>query len=130
MRTEDFAYVVTTQQSFDEAVVSVLRVIEQKGWALFGIYDVGERLAAKGFTREPLKIIEVCSAKHAAGFLETDTLASLCMPCKVNVFEESGEVKIASMRPSVMTQFFPEVDAESAAVAERDIREIVDVAAR
>ncbi len=74
MRTEDFAYVVTTRKSFDDAVVAVLKAVDQKGWALFGVYDVRERLAAKGFGQEPLKIIEVCSAKHASRFLEKNKL--------------------------------------------------------
>ncbi len=35
MKTEDFAYVVKTEKSFDEAVISVLKAVEQKSWALF-----------------------------------------------------------------------------------------------
>ena len=69
MRVEDFAYIVETKKNFDEAVVSVLKAVEKKGWTLFQIYDVKERLAAKGFTQKPLKIIEICSGKYANQFL-------------------------------------------------------------
>jgi len=65
MKTNDFAYIAETEKSFDEAVVSVLKAVEQKGWSLFQIYDIKERLAAKGFEQKPLKIIEICSGKHA-----------------------------------------------------------------
>ena len=78
MKQEDFAYIVETEKSFDEAVVSVLKAVEQKGWVLFQIYDVKERLAAKGFKQEPLKIIEICSGKYANQFLNKNRLISLC----------------------------------------------------
>ena len=97
MKQEDFAYIIETEKSFDEAAVSVLKAVEQKGWALFQIYDVKERLAAKGFKQKPLKIIEICSGKYANQFLNKNRLISLCMPCKINVAEESGKVKIIGM---------------------------------
>jgi len=126
MKIEDFAYVVETEKGFDEAVVSVLKAVEQKGWALFQVYDVRERLAAKGFNHERLKIIEVCSAKHASKFLNKNKLISLCMPCKINVIQESGKVKIAGMNPVMISQFFPEVSPGETEEAEKDIKEIID----
>ena len=126
MNTKDFAYIVATKKSFDEAVVSVLRAVEQKGWSLFQIYDVRERLAAKGFSQGPLKIIEICSGKHAHQFLAKNRLVSLCMPCKINVLEDRGKVSIAGIRPAMISQFFPEISPAEAAQAERDILEIID----
>jgi len=128
MNVDDFAYIVETEKSFDEAVVSVLKAVEQKSWALFQIYDVKERLAAKGFEQKPLKIIEICSGKHANYFLNKNRMISLCMPCKINVMEENGKVKIVGMKPTMISQFFPEVSQEEAKEVEKDIREIVDIA--
>ena len=128
MKTEDFAYIVETEKSFDQAVVSVLKVVEQKGWALFQIYDVKERLAAKGFEQKPLNIIEICSGKHAINFLYKNRIISLCMPCKINVLEDNGKVKIVGMNPTMISQFFPEVSREEAENVEKDIKEIVDAA--
>lgn len=126
MNINDFAYIVPTNKTFDEAVVAILKAVEQKGWALFQTYDIKERLAAKGFLQQPLKIIEICSGKYANAFLNKNRLVSLCMPCKINVFEDNGEVKIAGMRPSIMPQFFPEIDPGFAAEAEKDLKEIID----
>jgi len=126
MKTDDFAYIVETKKGFDEAVVSVLKAVEQKGWALFQVYDVKERLAAKGFSQKPLKIIEICSGKYANQFLSKNRLISLCMPCKINVLEEDGKVKIAGMKPTMISQFFPEVDRKEAEQAEKDVIEMVD----
>ncbi|MBI5390546.1 DUF302 domain-containing protein [Candidatus Woesearchaeota archaeon] len=126
MKTDDFAYIVETKKSFDDAVVSVLRAVEQKGWNLFQIYDVKERLAAKGFQQQPLKIIEICSGKYANQFLTKNRLVSLCMPCKINVIADNGTVKIAGMKPTMISQFFPEVDLKEAELVEKDIIEMVD----
>src|SRR3990167_6590729 len=126
MKTEDFAYIVETEKSFEEAVVSVIKAVEQKNWALFNVYDVKERLAAKGFTQAPLNIIEICSGKHANQFLSKNRLISLCMPCKINVLEENGKVKIIGMKPTIISQFLPEVSREEAKEVEKDIKEIID----
>ena len=126
MKTDDFAYIIETKKSFDDAVVSVLKAVEQKGWALFQIYDVKERLAAKGFSQKPLKIIEICSGKYANQFLNKNRLISLFMPCKINVLEENGKVKIAGMKPTMISQFFSEVDKKEAEQVEKDVIEMVD----
>jgi uncharacterized protein (DUF302 family) len=128
MDLNDFAYVVETQKSFDEAVVAVLKAVEQKGWALFQIYDVKERLAAKGFDQQRLKIIEICSGKYANAFLNKNRLISLCMPCKINVIEDDGVIKIAGMKPTMISQFFPEIAPEETESAEKDLKEMVDQA--
>ena len=126
MNIDDFAHIVETKKSFDDAVVSVLKAVEQKGWTLFQIYDVKERLAAKGFSQEPLKIIEICSGKYANQFLNKNRLISLCMPCKINVLDENGNVKIVGMKPTMISQFFSEVDRKEAEQVEKDVIEMVD----
>ena len=126
MRVEEFAYIAETKKGFDDAVVSVLKAVEQKGWTLFQIYDVKERLAAKGFEQKPLKIIEICSGKYANQFLNKNRLISLCMPCKINVLEENEKVKIVGMKPTMISQFFSEVDKKEAEQVEKDVIEMVD----
>ena len=126
MKAEDFAYIVETEKSFCEAVVSVLKAVEQKGWSLFQIYDVKERLAAKGFEHNSLKIIEICSGKYANRFLNKNRLISLFMPCKINVLEENRRIKIVGMKPTMISEFFPEVSKEEAEEVEKDIVEIVN----
>ena len=126
MKIEDFAYIAETEKEFDEAVVSVRRAVENKGWVIFQVYDYKEILAVKGFKQKPLKIIEICSGKYADRFLNKNRLTSLCMPCKINVLEEDGKVKIVGMKPTMISQFFPEVGREEAVEAEKAIKEIID----
>ena len=126
MKTEEFAYLVETERNFDDAVISVRRAVENKGWAIFQVYDYREILAVKGFKQKPLKIIEICSGKYANQFLNKNKLTSLCMPCKINVLEEDEKVKIMGMKPTIISQFFPEVSRQEAEEVEKDIKEIID----
>ena len=126
MKTEDFISEVETEKSFDEAVVSVRKSVENKKWAVFQVYDYKEILAAKGFEQKPLKIIEICSGKYANQFLNKNRLTSLCMPCKINVLGENGEVKIIGMKPTIISEFFPEISKEEVEKAEKEIKEIID----
>ncbi|OIO41592.1 hypothetical protein COU56_03190 [Candidatus Pacearchaeota archaeon CG10_big_fil_rev_8_21_14_0_10_31_9] len=128
MKTEDFAYIVETEKNFDESVVSVLRAVEQKGWSLFNVYDIKERLRAKGFEQAPLKIIEICSGKYANNLLNKNKLVSLCMPCKINVVEDDGKVKIIGMKPTMMPEFFKEISKEDAEEVEKHIIDIINLA--
>ncbi|MEW6721769.1 MAG: DUF302 domain-containing protein [Candidatus Micrarchaeota archaeon] len=126
MKNEDFAYTVETKKSFDEAVVSVLKAVDQKGWTVFNVYDIRERLAAKGFTHEPMKIIEVCSGKHANQFLRKNRLVSLCLPCKIVVFADAGKVMIAGMMPMMLAELFPQISKAEAEAVGSEVRGIVD----
>ena len=40
--------------------------------------------------------------------------------------EENGYVKIIGMKPTMISQFFPEVSKKEAEEVEKDIKEIVD----
>ncbi len=128
MRTEDFVYIANTEKGFEDAVVSVMKTVEQKGWTIFGIHDVRERLAAKGFEQPPLKIIEICKGKYANHLLNKDRLISVCMPCKINVLEDGAHVRIVGMRPTMITMLFPEVKREDVEEVEKELKEIIEAA--
>jgi len=126
MTPEELMYEVETRKSVSQASVAVLKAVEQKGWTVFGVYDVQERLASKGFEQKPLRIIEICSGKYAHQFLNKNRRVSLCMPCKINVLEDEGTVKILGMRPTMVSQFFPEISRQEAEQAEKDLIGIID----
>ena len=130
MKSEDFCYVVESNKNFEDSVIAILKSVEEKGWALFNVYDVRERLAAKGFFNEKLKIIEICSAKYAYKFLRKNKLISLCMPCKINIIEDRGKVNIVAMRVSFMAEFFEGITKEETLEIENDVKEIIDNATK
>src|SRR3989338_2247848 len=106
----NFDYTQTTSKSFDSAVKNVEEEITKAGMRVLYIHDVQKSLNEKGFEREPFKIVKFCNAKYANDFLHADIKIGLCMPCKINVYTKDGQTFISGMRPTVLSQFFPDAD--------------------
>ncbi len=47
MKIEDFIYIVETEKKFDEAVISILRAVESRGWTLFNVYDIRRKIGCE-----------------------------------------------------------------------------------
>jgi uncharacterized protein (DUF302 family) len=125
MRT--FERTVTTEKSFDEAVAAVEQKATEKGFRVLHTHDVAATLAEKGFSRDPLKIVEICNARYASEVLAKDVRISLMLPCPISVYVEGGATHISTMLPTAISDFFPEAGiADQAAQVERIVLEIVE----
>lgn len=123
----ELIYQVGTEKSFDEAVEAVEAQTSVHGFRVLDTHDYQAILAGKGFTRGPLKIIEVCGAEIAHNVLQEEGLFSLMMPCRITVYIEDGKTKINTLRPTAMLQMFQKpVLEEYAEQAEEILIEIID----
>jgi uncharacterized protein (DUF302 family) len=111
-----FAYVVNTGKSVDEATRAVEDEAAAKGLRVLHTHDLGALLAEKGFPREPLRIVEVCNAKFSSEALAKDVSVALMMPCPIVVYAQEGKTQISTMLPSVLPDFFPGKGLEPLAV--------------
>jgi len=109
---EDFEYTVETEKAFDEAVASVEAASKDKGFGILHIHDVKATLAAKGFERDPLKIIEICSARFAHDALAKDIRVGLMLPCRITVYTHGSKCFISAFRPVVIKDLLPEAGLE------------------
>ncbi len=126
---EELDYTVTSAKPFDQAVEAVLEEAKRQGFGVLHIHDVQATLAAKGFARGPLKIIEVCHPKHAFEVLARNPKISLMLPCPVSVYEEAGAVCVSALKPMLMGSFYPEAGIKATAAAvDSAVRAIVDAA--
>ena len=116
----DFVYTVETEKSVEEAVAALQAAAEAHGFRVLFIHDVQETLAAKGFAREPLRILEVCNAKYAYQVLEADIDLALMLPCAISVYEREGKRFLSTMRPTAMSALFPHADIATVAQAVED----------
>jgi uncharacterized protein (DUF302 family) len=123
-------YTVPTEKSYDEAVAAVEAAASLHNFRVTFVHDVAQTLRERGFEREPLCIVEICNAKYASEVLAEDVLIGLMLPCPVMVYEQDGDVLISTMRPTLISGFFPEAEVEDvAAEVEAKIFRIVDEAA-
>ncbi len=122
-------YSVETGKSFEEAVLAVEQSTAEHGFRVLYVHDVAATLAEKGFSREPLKIIEICNARYANEVLQKDIRAALMLPCPISVYTEQGRTYISTMLPTVLVDFFPESHLEAPAGAvEAAVRSIMEKA--
>jgi len=122
-------YTVESRKPFDEAVKAVEEQSAAKGFGVLYTHDVAGTLAAKGFRREPLKIVEICNARLANEALAKDPRLSLMLPCPISVYTQDGKTFISTLLPLAIPRFFPDAGAESiAAEVEEAVLEIVNEA--
>ena len=125
----NFAYTQSSQKSFDDVVRGVQDAVAAKGFRVLHVHDVQATFADKGITREPYRIIEVCNVKYANQAITADPLVGLMMPCKINVWTEKGETKIALLLPSLLADFFPQANLGNLGrEVETILRDVVDTA--
>ena len=124
-------YEKESSRSFDDVVADVEKLTAEKMFRVLHVHDVQATVAAKGFEREPLKIIEICNAKFAYEALGKNMDVSLFMPCKINVYTEGGKTRIKAMRPAAIAEFMPGSGLEELATSvDKIVTEIVDAAAQ
>lgn len=126
---DKFEYTVTTNKPFQEAVDAVEKKTVEMGFRVLHTHDFAATLAEKGFSREPLKLVEICNAKYASRVLEKDVKASLMLPCPISVYVQGGKTHISTLLPTSIAHFFPNAGIESiAAEVETAVLRIVEAA--
>lgn len=126
----DMDYTLVSANSFDTTVQAVLDETEAAGFRVQFVHDVSATLAEKGFKRERLTIVELCNARHAHAVLAADVRIGLLLPCPIMVFAEGDVVKVSTMKPTLIAQFFPAAElGDTPAEVERAIMGIMERAA-
>ena len=124
-----FEHTVTTEKTFEEAVLAIEAKSAAMGFRVLHTHDVAATLAEKGFPREPLKIIEICNAKYASQVLNKDVKISLMLPCPISVYVQGGKTEISTLLPSSIAAFFPRAGIEGlAAEVESVVLRIIEEA--
>lgn len=114
-------YTVTSSKGFDQTVEAVKEGTAEAGFRVLAVHDLAATLAEKGFPREPVTIVEVCSAKYSSQVLAADVKIGLMLPCPIMVYAEQDQVRITTMRPTVIEGFFPQSNIEAVAKQVEDI---------
>lgn len=121
-RLVEHAYKRAGSRTFSQTIEAVEQSVRSHGFVVHASYDIGGAVVAKGFAIRPLVILEV--GPDGEGFQQP---LSLVLPCRINIYEEAGEVVVAALRPTVFVAVYPEHDLEEIANdIERIIMRIVD----
>jgi uncharacterized protein (DUF302 family) len=113
-----------------EVVQKLEEAAKANKFGVIGTINLTERIQAKGVDFVPqCVVIEVCNPVQAKKVLESNMAISTALPCRISVYEESGKVKVATLRPTAMLGLFGSPDlAPVAQSVEESVVRIIDTA--
>jgi len=80
------------------------------------VHNLKQKMADKGVEFGPQCVIaELCNPKQAKKVLEGNMAISTALPCRISIYEESGKVKVATIKPTVLLDMFDQPQLESVA---------------
>lgn len=92
---------------FDETVAALEKAVTDAGWSLKPTEDMNEQLEAHGFgCPHRVKAVRLCKAGYAKEVLTSDPYVATMMPCSFAVYEQNGEVYVATTNKGLMGKMF------------------------
>ncbi len=94
-------YIVTTEKSIEQAVKDLEEAVTRNKFGVLHIHDLKATMKNKGidFPHE-CRIFEVCNPQKANAVLTNDMSLNMALPCRISVWEENGQVKIGTLKPT------------------------------
>ena len=99
----DLKFELETNKTFDEAVASITKSLEEQKFGVLWKLNFKEKLHEKGvdFDRN-FMILEVCNPHKAKEVLSNHIDVGYFLPCKVAVYEDKDTIKIGMVRPKIL----------------------------
>jgi len=94
-------YIIETDKTPAVAVEDLRAAVAKHGFGVLHAYDLQETLNSKGFPLpHACHILEVCNPEQASKLLTEDIGMNIALPCRISVYEENGQTKIATALPT------------------------------
>jgi uncharacterized protein (DUF302 family) len=94
-------YIIETKKTPAAAVEDLRASVAKHGFGVLHAYDLQETLNSKGFPLpHACHILEVCNPEQASKVLTEDIGMNIALPCRISVYEENGQTKIATALPT------------------------------
>jgi uncharacterized protein (DUF302 family) len=118
--------VVKSSKTVAEIEKAFPEVCARHQFGVLGTINIRQKLNDKGlpFDRECL-IFEVCNPQQAKKVLDDNIAIATALPCRIAVYEEGGETRIATIKPTALLGLFP--NPELTPVAQEVERTIIKI---
>lgn len=121
--------VTPSPMSFPDTVEAFEAQAKDAGWSVLNKNYMSGVLSQRGFTLDPVVIIDVCSGQYSARILEEDAFrpVSAFMPCRVSIYQDSqGDVFISRMNVPAFLPMMPDEVAEVMELSSNEIEAIIE----
>ena len=96
-------FVVNTDKSFDTACADLQTAVANHKFGVMAVNDLGKTLRSKGINFiENCCVFEVCNPQQAAKVLACDMALNVVLPCRISVYTDAGQTRIAMIRPTAI----------------------------
>ncbi|WP_026279998.1 DUF302 domain-containing protein [Thioalkalivibrio sp. ALJ16] len=115
--------------SFPDTLAAFEHEVSEAGWSILNRNNMAGTLSERGFTIDPVVILDVCSGRYSAQILENDAYrpVSAFMPCRVSIYQDAaGDVFIARMNVPDFLPMMPEGVAEVMEKSSEEIEAIIE----
>lgn len=94
-------YIVTTEKTVEQAVKDLEDAVVRNKFGILHVHDLKATMKKKGidFPHE-CRIFEVCNPQKAKAVLTNDMSLNMALPCRISVWEENGQVRIGTLKPT------------------------------
>ncbi len=125
--------VIQSSKSFSETLRAFREEAGKAGWSILNENNMAGVLSVRGFTLDPVVILDVCSGQYSARILSNDDYrpVSAFMPCRVSIYQTAdGKVFVARMNTSAFTDMMPPEVAEVMSASDQEVDMIIARAVR
>lgn len=118
----------TSPANLPRTVEVFMEEVKAGGWSHLTTHNMAGILSTRGFTLDPVLVIEVCSGQYSAALLASDEarfVASM-IPCRVAIYQTSDDrVIISRMNAPKMAEMMPPAVAEVIAASGTEMEAII-----
>jgi uncharacterized protein (DUF302 family) len=116
--------------SVAEVAARVEAATKANKFGVLNTIDLRAKLEEKGVAFAPACVVlEVCNPVQAKRVLEQEMALATMLPCRIAVYEQGGEVRVATLRPSALIGLFNNAALQPvAAEVEEVLLRIIDTA--
>jgi len=98
-----FDYTVATDKNIEEAIQSLEESLKEEKFGVLWKFDIKEKLQEKGLEfNKKFQVLEVCNPHEAQRVLNENEMAGYFLPCKIVVYEDTGQTKIGIPKPTAL----------------------------
>jgi len=101
-------HIVETAKDVETAARDLEEAVKRNKFGVISVLDLQQKMKEKGVEfAHACKILEVCNPQQASRVLTRNMAVSTALPCRISVYEENGQTKMATMLPTAMLAVFP-----------------------